>query len=83
MQTSGGSLDPSIRIKFTWGIIQSATAAVLLWQGGLQALQTASIIAALPFTIVMLLIVISLVKSLKEEVILMEKTNRKKLIKED
>ena len=78
MQTSGGSLDPSNRIKFTWGIIQSATAAVLLWQGGLQALQTASIIAALPFTIVMLLIVVSLVKSLKEEVVRMEKAKRQK-----
>jgi glycine betaine transporter len=77
MQTSGGSLDPSNRIKFVWGIIQSATAAVLLWQGGLQALQTASIIAALPFTIVLLLIVISLVKALKEEARLMERTKRK------
>ncbi|MGJ9458574.1 glycine betaine uptake BCCT transporter [Oceanobacillus sp. CF4.6] len=76
MQTSGGSLYPTNRIKFIWGVIQSATAAVLLWQGGLAALQTASIIAALPFTIIMILIIISLMKSLKLEVKLIEK-NRK------
>ncbi|MFD1849193.1 glycine betaine uptake BCCT transporter [Oceanobacillus bengalensis] len=77
MQTTGGNLDPNNRVKFTWGIIQSATAAVLLWQGGLGALQTASIIAAFPFSIIMILIVISLMKSFKEEAMAFEK--RKKL----
>lgn len=78
MQTSGGSLYPANRVKFVWGIIQSATAAILLWQGGLTALQTASIIAALPFAIIMILIVISLWKSLKEEVQTLEKNKRQK-----
>ncbi|WP_156290474.1 glycine betaine uptake BCCT transporter [Oceanobacillus salinisoli] len=82
MQTTGGNLDPSNRVKFTWGIIQSATAAVLLWQGGLGALQTASIIAAFPFTIIMILIVISLIKSFKEDAQAIEHYKRKKLIKE-
>lgn len=77
MQTSRGNLNPSNRIKFVWGIIQSATAAVLLWQGGLAALQTASVIAALPFSIIMILIVISLLKSFKEEARLMELKRKK------
>ncbi|WP_067725764.1 glycine betaine uptake BCCT transporter [Oceanobacillus damuensis] len=76
MQTTGGSLYPPNRIKFVWGIIQSATAAVLLWQGGLEALQTASIIAALPFTFVMILIVISLTKSLKEEIRILDRSRK-------
>ncbi|MBO8155406.1 MAG: BCCT family transporter [Bacillaceae bacterium] len=67
MQTTNGSLNPAKNIKFSWGIIQSAAAAVLLWQGGLSALQTASIIAAFPFTIVLILIVFSLMKCFKEE----------------
>lgn len=67
MQTTGGRMDPSNQVKFTWGIVQSATAAVLLWQGGLAALQTASIIAAFPFAIIMILMIISLVKALKTE----------------
>ncbi|WP_163970794.1 glycine betaine uptake BCCT transporter [Oceanobacillus halotolerans] len=68
MQTTGGSLYPPNIVKFVWGIIQSSAAAVLLWQGGLGALQTASIIAAFPFTIIMILIVVSLLKSLRLEV---------------
>lgn len=67
MQTTGGSLYPPNIVKFVWGLIQSGAAAILLWQGGLTALQTASIIVALPFAIIMLLIVYSLVKSFKEE----------------
>ncbi|MRG85556.1 glycine betaine uptake BCCT transporter [Salinibacillus xinjiangensis] len=67
MQTTNGNLDPSKKVKFTWGIVQSAAAAVLLWQGGLGALQTASIIAAFPFTFILLLIIYSLIKEFKEE----------------
>jgi len=50
-----------------WGLIQSGAAAILLWQGGLNALQTASIIVAFPFTIIMILIVFSLLKAFREE----------------
>ncbi|WP_071460506.1 glycine betaine uptake BCCT transporter [Bacillus massilinigeriensis] len=67
MQTSNGSLNPPNRVKLAWGVIQSASAAILLWAGGLEALQRASIIAALPFAVVMILIVISLIKVLKSE----------------
>ncbi|WP_138415097.1 glycine betaine uptake BCCT transporter [Aquibacillus sediminis] len=67
MQTTGGGLHPPNKVKFTWGIVQSAAAAILLWQGGLNALQTASIIAAFPFTMIMILIVFSLIKSFKQE----------------
>ncbi|ASK63630.1 glycine/betaine ABC transporter permease [Virgibacillus phasianinus] len=67
MQTTGGSLYPPNVVKLAWGLIQSGAAAVLLWRGGLQALQTASIIAALPFTIIMILVVFSMFKAFKEE----------------
>ena len=42
-------------------------AAVLLLAGGLKALQTASIAAALPFSVVMLVMCFGLAKSLIEE----------------
>lgn len=67
MQTTNGSLNPPNSVKFIWGVIQSAAAAILLWTGGLQALQTASIIAAFPFTIIMILLVISLIQAFKKE----------------
>ncbi len=67
MQTTNGSLTPPNSVKFIWGLIQSAAAAVLLLSGGLGALQTASIIAALPFAIIMILMIFSLMKALREE----------------
>ncbi|MFD1172063.1 glycine betaine uptake BCCT transporter [Oceanobacillus picturae] len=67
MQTTNGSLYPPNIVKFIWGLLQSSAAAVLLWQGGLEALQTASIIAAFPFAIIMILIVASLIKSFRAE----------------
>ncbi|ATF11848.1 BCCT family transporter [Brevibacillus sp. HB1.4B] len=67
MLSSDGNLDPSNRVKITWGILQSAIAIVLLLSGGLEGLQTASIVAALPFTVIMVLMCFSLVLALKEE----------------
>ncbi|MBU8906750.1 glycine betaine uptake BCCT transporter [Desertibacillus haloalkaliphilus] len=68
MQTTNGSLYPPNSVKIIWGIIQSAAAAVLLWSGGLNALQTASIIAAFPFAIIMIFMIISLVIALRKEI---------------
>jgi len=67
MLTSKGSLHPSNRVKLVWGLLQSAIAAVLLAAGGLQGLQTASIIAAAPFALIMLLVCVSLYRALQEE----------------
>lgn len=67
MQTTNGNLNPNLLVRVAWGIVQSATAAVLLWQGGLKALQTASIIAAFPFAIILIMVTISIFRAFKEE----------------
>ncbi|MBS4210267.1 BCCT family transporter [Bacillus sp. FJAT-50079] len=67
MQTAYGSLIPPNRIKLAWGIILAAMAAILLYSGGLQALQNALIIAALPFSFIMILMMLSLYKALNKE----------------
>ncbi|UTR06930.1 BCCT family transporter [Alkalihalobacillus sp. LMS6] len=67
MQSTNGTLNPSTKIKFTWGIMLSAIAIVLLYSGGLQALQNTMIIAALPFSIIMILMAYSLIKALSQE----------------
>ncbi|OCA88008.1 glycine/betaine ABC transporter permease [Bacillus sp. FJAT-27225] len=67
MLSEGGTLNPSNKIKMTWGVIQSAVAAVLLLAGGLNVLQTASIGAALPFTFILLAMSYSLLKGLEKE----------------
>lgn len=67
MQTSFGSLYPPNVVKLTWGVAQSAIAMILLSTGGLDALQNALIIAALPFSFVIILMMISLYKALDQE----------------
>ncbi|GEL76737.1 glycine betaine uptake BCCT transporter [Tenuibacillus multivorans] len=67
MMTTGGSHEPGQRIKLTWGALLSATAIALLYTGGLQALQNTMIIAALPFSIIMLLMAFSFIKAIYKE----------------
>ncbi|RNF39127.1 glycine betaine uptake BCCT transporter [Planococcus salinus] len=70
MQSTNGSLMPSNQIKILWGIAQSLVAAILLSVGGLTAVQNTIIIAALPFSFVMILMIIALFKALKTELAL-------------
>ncbi|WP_077212114.1 glycine betaine uptake BCCT transporter [Bacillus dakarensis] len=67
MMTTNGSQNPSTAIKVIWGVFLSVTSIVLLYSGGLQALENTMIIAALPFSAIMVLMVASLLKSLKQE----------------
>lgn len=66
MQTTKGSLNPPTTVKFIWGFTQSAIAAVLLYTGGLQGLQNVLTTAALPFSIIMLLMVVAFHKALQQ-----------------
>ncbi|MFZ0447353.1 MAG: BCCT family transporter [Bacillus sp. (in: firmicutes)] len=67
MMSMNGDPNPTNRIKILWGILLSLIAIVLLYSGGLLALQNTMIIAALPFSIIMILMTISLLKSLNQE----------------
>ncbi|MFI8388700.1 BCCT family transporter [Streptomyces sp. NPDC085540] len=65
--TSRGSLNPPTWLVVTWGVLMAAVAAVLLVAGGLKSLQTATILVALPFVIVMMLLCWALVKELRTD----------------
>lgn len=65
--TTKGSLFPPLFAKIIWGGLVSAIAAVLLYAGGLEALQTASLISALPFTLVLLFLMAAIFKLLRRE----------------
>ncbi|PTG94940.1 choline transporter [Staphylococcus chromogenes] len=73
MQTTFGSQNPSAFVKVTWGVAQSLIAFVLLLSGGgdgeagLTALQNAAIISALPFSFVVILMMISFYKDANKE----------------
>lgn len=56
MIATGGQLNPKRWIRTFFTAITAALAIALLLSGGLKALQTAAIIIALPFSVVMLLI---------------------------
>ncbi|KXG85655.1 BCCT family transporter [Agrobacterium bohemicum] len=65
--TSGGREDGPTARRVFWAIVSGIIGAILLSTGGLDALQTASIAGALPFTFVMLLMCWGLWKGLKRE----------------
>ena len=64
---SMGDDDPPQRFRIFWGLGEGFVAAALLLAGGLQALQTAAIAAALPVSVIMLLMTYGVVKSLNED----------------
>ncbi|RZJ86840.1 MAG: BCCT family transporter [Chryseobacterium sp.] len=61
--TKNSQNSPKWQIVF-WGVLLAAMALLLLNAGGLQALQTMTLITALPFSIIMLLFAVSLMKAL-------------------
>lgn len=64
---SVGNPDPPVAHRVVWGVGEGLVASVLLLAGGLVALQAAAIVAALPFSLIMLLMCYSLIRGLQEE----------------
>ena len=83
--TSGGSLNPSSIGKLVWGTLMASIAGVLIYSGGLEALQTASLIAALPFTLLLLLLLVAMTKLIRKEPLPVKKADlrRYQKIKEE
>lgn len=67
MLSSQGDLNPPNYKKVVWGVVEAAMAYILLISGGLKPLQTISIVAALPFLFIMILLCFSLVKVFREK----------------
>jgi glycine betaine transporter len=67
MMSTGGNPEPGARVKLVWGVLIGAIAASLLLTGGVQALQTATIVFALPFIIVIVLMAVSLWRAIRTD----------------
>ena len=67
MFTSQGVLNPTRSVRILWGIFQLSMAGVLLLSGGLEGLQTISIIAAFPFMLIMIGMAYSLYRDLSAD----------------
>ena len=68
--TAGGKVDAPMPQRVFWAVIEGAIAAALLWVGGpeaIQALQAGAISTALPFTIILLLMCVSLIMGMRTE----------------
>lgn len=65
--TSGGKIDAPVGQRIFWALAEGAVAAVLLIGGGLQALQTASIVTGLPFAFILLFMCYSLYTGMRED----------------
>ncbi|GLY04352.1 choline transporter [Actinoplanes sp. NBRC 101535] len=65
--SSRGDLDPRRPLVIVWGLTIGAVAAVLLVAGGLEALQQATILVALPFVVVMLALIVALLRELSQD----------------
>ncbi len=64
---SGGAQEPPVWQRIYWAVLEGFVAAVLLLTGGLEALQTMTIASAFPMILLIMVAMISFVKSLKED----------------
>jgi glycine betaine transporter len=67
MLSTHGTLKPSTPVVVTWGTLTGLCAAVLLLAGGLNSLQQAAILVAVPFAVVMISLCYALLLDLRRE----------------
>jgi glycine betaine transporter len=64
---TGGLTHPKTIHKVIWGVLIGAVSIAMTLAGGLTSLQTASVVTGLPFSIILLLMVFSIMKALRRE----------------
>ena len=67
MLSSKGTLNPSRPVLTLWGVLTGTCSVLLLVVGGLVALQQAAMLSALPFTVIVALLGISLIKETRQD----------------
>ena len=67
MMSTGGNPNPPNRVKIMWGVLVAAIAISLLLAGGLKAMQNATIVFALPFSVVLLLMAVSVTRAIHQD----------------
>jgi len=64
---AGGREDAPVWQRIYWCALEGTTASLLLLAGGLSALQTVTLASALPFAVIMLLLVVGLIRGMKAD----------------
>ncbi|MFB9147652.1 BCCT family transporter [Halomonas alkalicola] len=65
--TDNGSINPPLYKRVIWGVLIAAICLTLIAAGGLTGLQSASVLAALPFTFILYGMVVVLVRELRAD----------------
>jgi len=67
MFSTGGDQQPSVKIKLVWGAILGALGLVMILSGSVDAIRNIIAMSAGPFVFIVLLLLLCLLKSLKNE----------------
>ena len=65
--TDNGSINPPLYKRIIWGVLIAAICLTLIAAGGLTGLQSASVLAALPFTFILFGMVVVLMRELRAD----------------
>ncbi|MEI3613757.1 BCCT family transporter [Pseudogracilibacillus sp. SO30301A] len=68
MFSTKGRLNPANPVKIVWGLVLAGMAAIVLYSGGIQGFQNMLIIAALPFSVIIIMMAIAFLKTAKNEI---------------
>ncbi|MFQ5938292.1 MAG: BCCT family transporter, partial [Acidiferrobacterales bacterium] len=67
MFSTGGDLNPSVRVKLVWGVILGALGLVMILSNSIDAVKAIIAVTAMPFVFIVLLLMVCLLKALKME----------------
>ena len=67
MFSTGGDLNPSVKVKLSWGVVLGALGLVMILSGSIDAVKSIIALGALPFIYIVLLLVVCLLKALRTE----------------
>jgi glycine betaine transporter len=67
MFSTGGDLNPSSRVKLSWGAVLGALGLVMILSGSIDAVKQIIALGALPFVFIVVLLIVCLLKALKKE----------------
>ncbi|WP_311944754.1 BCCT family transporter [Halomonas piscis] len=65
--TDSGSINPPLYKRVLWGVLIAAICLTLIVAGGLSGLQSASVLSALPFTFILYMMVVVLLRELRAD----------------
>lgn len=77
MISTGGDVEPKNWLRVFWALAAAAVAIALLLSNGLQAIQTAAILTAVPFSVVIVLMCVSTAKAFHREHAILMRAQRK------